>query len=53
MGTYHNLSAKHLGAYLDELEWRFNNRHNPYLFRDTLLAVMRSETLGYEELTAD
>ena len=34
-GTYHKLSAKHLDAYLDELKW-FNNRENPYLFRDTL-----------------
>lgn len=35
MGSYHQVSAKHLDTYLDELEWRFNNRENPYLFRDT------------------
>ena len=33
VGSYHKLSTKHLDAYLDELEWRFNNRNNPYLFR--------------------
>ena len=39
VGSYHKVSKKHLDAYLDELEWRFNNRENPYLFRDTLLKV--------------
>ena len=32
--------VKHLPAYLDEMEWRFNNRDNPYLFRDTLLVLL-------------
>ncbi len=52
VGTFHKLSVKHLPAYLDETEWRFNNRDNPYIFRDTLIAVLQSETLGYEKLTA-
>ncbi len=30
--TDHKASAKHLDAYLDELEWRFNNRENPFCF---------------------
>lgn len=51
MGSYHKVSKKHLDAYLDELEWRFNNRENPYLFRDTLIKLIRSESLPYEELT--
>jgi transposase-like protein len=51
MGSYHHLSEKHLDAYLDELEWRFNNRANPYLFRDTLLRLLRAENLPYQELT--
>lgn len=33
IGAYHHLSIKHLPAYLEELEWRFNNRENPYLFK--------------------
>ena len=49
-GSYHKLSAKHLDAYLDELEWRFNNRKNPYLFRDTLARLLNSEALAYKEL---
>lgn len=47
--SYHNLPTKHLDAYLDELEWRSSNRDNPYLFRDTLLKLIRSENLPYQE----
>jgi len=50
VGTYHQLSAKHLPAYLDEMAFRFNNRDNPYLFRDTLLRMIAGETLPYAEL---
>ena len=39
-----------LDAYLDELEWRFNNREDPYLFRDTLLKLIQSENLPYQRL---
>ncbi|MGH2573951.1 MAG: IS1595 family transposase [Actinomycetota bacterium] len=52
IGSYHQLSAKHLPAYLDEFSFRFNNRENPYLFRDTLLALIKADALSYEELTA-
>ena len=48
----HHVSNKHLDRYLDELEWRVNNRENPYLFRDTLLKLLASENLEYKELTA-
>jgi transposase-like protein len=53
MGSYHKLSVKHLPAYLQEFEFRFNNRENPYLFRDTLIALIQGETLTYEDLTAE
>jgi len=52
MGTWHKISAKHLPAYLDEMTWRFNNRKNPYLFRDTMLKLIHSDNLEYKELTA-
>ena len=51
IGSYHHLSVKHLDSYLDEMEWRFNNRHNDYLFRDTLRALFRSDVLTYKGLT--
>ena len=51
VGSYHKVSVKHLDAYLDELEWRFNNRDNPYLLSDTLLKLINSSNLEYKELT--
>lgn len=53
VGTYHQLSAKHLPAYLDEMAFRFNNRDNAYLFRDTLLRMIEGETLPYAELVTE
>lgn len=53
MGTWHKISAKHLAAYLDEMTWRFDNRKNPFLFRDTLLRLIRSDNLEYKELISD
>ena len=52
IGSWHRVSAKHLAAYLDEMTWRFNNRKNPFLFRDTMMKLIRSENLEYKELTA-
>ncbi len=51
VGTYHKVSVKHLDAYVDELEHRFNNRENKFLFRDTLLKLVKAEKLTYSELT--
>ncbi|MDX1501524.1 MAG: IS1595 family transposase [Thermoanaerobaculia bacterium] len=52
VGAYHKLSVKHLPAYLDELEWRFNNRGNPYMFRDTMRRLIGAEVLRYQKLVA-
>ena len=52
IGTWHRLSAKHLQAYLDEMCFRFDNRKNPFLFRDTLLRLLQTEHLEYKELIA-
>lgn len=46
------MSAKHLDRYLEELEWRFNNRNNPNIFRDTLKRIMNTEKLTYRKLVA-
>src|SRR3989442_4863099 len=51
IGSYHQISVKHLDRYLDELEFRFNNRNNPYLFRDTLRRLLASSNLEYKQLT--
>jgi transposase-like protein len=52
IGSYHKLSKKHLPAYLDEAAFRWNNRENPYLFRDTILRLVETEALPYKELIA-
>ena len=53
VGSYHQISYKHIDRYLDEFEFRFNNRNNPYLFRDTLLRLLTTENLKYKELTKE
>ncbi|MGI9055642.1 MAG: IS1595 family transposase [Pyrinomonadaceae bacterium] len=50
VGAYHQISDKHLDRYLDEMEFRFNNRNNPYIFRDTILQMISSDNLEYQEL---
>ena len=52
VGSFHQVSAKHLDRYLDEFEFRFNNRRNPYLLRDVLLRMIDAKALPYEKLTA-
>jgi ISXO2 transposase-like protein len=51
IGPYHKLSMKHLDAHLDELDHRFNNRDNEFLFRDALSKLVKAEKFPYEKLT--
>jgi transposase-like protein len=53
IGSYHQISVKHMDRYLDEFEFRFNNRDNPFLFRDTLLRLLATSNLEYKKLTSD
>jgi transposase-like protein len=50
IGSYHQISAKHLDPYLDELEFWYNNRENPHMFRDAMLKLLLAETLPYKKL---
>ena len=52
IGTWHKLSAKHLQAYLEEMEFRFNRRNNDDLFLDTLTHMVTADPLTFERLTA-
>ncbi|MDE2872970.1 MAG: IS1595 family transposase [Gemmatimonadota bacterium] len=52
VGSFHKMSAKHMDRYLEELEFRFNNRANPYIFRDTLARIVRTDPLEYRALVA-
>jgi transposase-like protein len=52
IGAYHNVSHKHLDRYLDELEFRFGNRNNPKMFRDTIAQLVATEALSFKQLIA-
>ncbi len=41
-----------MDRYREQLEWRFNNRDNPYIFRDTLARIVNTEPLEYKDLVA-
>ena len=50
VASFHKMSVKHLDRYLEELEWRFNNRNNLNIFQDTLKRIVNTGTLTYKEL---
>jgi transposase-like protein len=52
IGSWHKISAKHLPAYLAEMEFRFNRRKNADLFIDTLRHMVTADPLTFESLTA-
>lgn len=53
IGSYHRVSAKRLDVYLDELEFRFDNRENPFMFGDAMLKLPLAESLPYAKLIED
>ena len=52
IGAFHKMSAKHMDRYLEEFEWRFNNRDNPDIFIDTLKRIVNTGNLTYRNLVA-
>ena len=50
VGSFHHISEQHIDRYLDEFEFRFNNRENPYMFRDCILRLLSAEALEYKTL---
>jgi transposase-like protein len=53
IGAFHQVSEKHLQAYLDEFTWRFDRRKSERLFLDTLKALIHAPTLTFAKLTTD
>ena len=51
-GSWHKVSAKHLSAYLAEMEFRFNRRNRSDLFLDTLRHMVTADPLTFEKLVA-
>jgi transposase-like protein len=52
VGTWHKISAKHLAAYLAEMEFRFNRRKRHDLFLDTLRHMITADPVTFDNLTA-
>ena len=50
IGAFHKMSAKHLDRYLEEFEWRHNNRNNPHMFRDTMKRIVCTPPMTYQRL---
>lgn len=51
IGTYHNLSTKHLQKYANEFAFRYNSRKSTDLLRFNLLLSNCTNRLTYNELT--
>ena len=53
VGSFHNVSLKHLQRYFDELSFRFNNRKAANLFGMTVARMAKSSGITYEKLTEE
>ncbi len=52
IGSFHKVSVKHLPRYLNECEFRFNNRRDEEIFALVMLNLVIQEGICYKELTA-
>ena len=52
IGSFHQISIKHLQRYLDEFTYRFNGRDHPDLFSVTLARLALGIPLPYKTLTS-
>lgn len=50
IGSYHQVSIKHLGRYLAEFQFRWNNRKSQDIFALVLAALVIGSALPYAEL---
>ena len=46
------MSVTLLNRYLEQLEWRYNNRRNPHIFRDALAQLMNTKPQNFRDLVA-
>lgn len=53
IGSFHQVSVKHLDRYLSEFEYRQNNRTEPDLFIKTVARMCGTEPMPMAQLTAD
>lgn len=52
IGTYHQLSIKHLQRYLDEFSYRYNRREIASMFEETIARMCGFGPVGYAKLTS-
>lgn len=50
IGIYHNVSAKHLDAYVDEFEYRYNTKHISCVERFNNMLSLSNSRLTYNQL---
>jgi hypothetical protein len=50
IGTYHQLSIKHLQRYLNEFSYRFNRREDAELFENTVMRMAGVKPMPYAKL---
>jgi hypothetical protein len=50
IGTYHQLSIKHLQRYLNEFSYRFNRREDADMFERTVARMAGSKPMPYKKL---
>jgi len=50
IGSFHQISVKHLHRYLTEFNYRFDARNDPNRFGKTLKAMLDAPTMPYREL---
>lgn len=52
IGSFHQVSVKHLARYLAEFQFRFNNRQEQDIFAMVILGLLIKSELRYKDLTA-
>jgi hypothetical protein len=52
IGSFHQVSIKHLHHYLSEFQFRFNNRESEEIFAAVILGLVIGAALRYKVLTA-
>jgi hypothetical protein len=53
IGSYHQLSIKHLQRYLDEFSFRFNRREDADIFEQTLSRMAGIGAMPYRKLVEE
>jgi transposase-like protein len=53
IGSFHQVSVKHLERYMAEFDYRFNNRKDVDIFIKTIARMCNVPPMQYQQLTAD